>query len=575
MTTGKLEFLYEAFDGIVFTEVADSDLTESMQQSAARNEQLEGAPSMFLKGQIGFCDKSTANDRLYRRKILESAANKLINRPGKALGESDHPDKGAAPSVNRVSHLIHEISFGEAGEDGSCPVYGVFEVIGTDRGKNVMEIARKGGRLGASLRGRGSSVVNDKGIHVIAENMILDSWDIVVNPAAFGGSWLSVVEPSRVGARIRESAGSEGTDAVLTEGENAPEVTLADLMSQHPAIFKAYEAELAGQFSESLNSMSREHQQEIRRIKRAYTVERDSVLGDLTLNLCEAVVDCANAEEAGVNVDEIVEGVANRILATQQTSLAEAVGEIKTITETSQQSGGSFEFDFAQVSENAMAARDVELIAEALGLEGLPTAGELVEAIQAFNNESALVDEAVDAAREAHRIEKAEIVERIKALKERHAAEIAALREENEETREALKQALETICGESFSEREEEANNSADLTESEPETLEEDEAVDEPQKNNLKNYLESRGLGLKSNEIQEVVSHINSGHLDSESAISDFIEQRFEASPTAAPIIRRSKANSHIDRLTESESPKTRARKIPNPHRDFLSGRRS
>ena len=106
----------------------------------------------YLKGIFSRVDTPNKNKRIYPRKVMEAAIEKvhpLIEQRG-LVGELDHPNTGMKVNVNKISHVITKLELNENGE-----VFGVAEVLNTSEGKNLQALMESHVKLGVSTRGNG------------------------------------------------------------------------------------------------------------------------------------------------------------------------------------------------------------------------------------------------------------------------------------------------------------------------------------------------------------------------------------------------------------------------------------
>lgn len=134
----------------------------------------------YIVGEFGIVDTPTENGRIYPRALIEREIERL--RPKiesrSLLGELDHPDDGK-PRLTRVSHLITELRV-----DDDNVIRGKAEILDTDNGKNLYALAKAGVSIGVSLRGYGSTIMNENGIEVVQDDFELMTFDFVADPAA-------------------------------------------------------------------------------------------------------------------------------------------------------------------------------------------------------------------------------------------------------------------------------------------------------------------------------------------------------------------------------------------------------
>lgn len=149
-------------------------------KSSFEEQPLDKGGKKYIVGEFGIVDTPTDNGRIYPRALIEREIERL--RPKiesrSLLGELDHPDDGK-PRLTRVSHLITELRV-----DDDNVIRGKAEILDTDNGRNLYALAKAGVSIGVSLRGYGSTIINENGIEVVQDDFELMTFDFVADPAA-------------------------------------------------------------------------------------------------------------------------------------------------------------------------------------------------------------------------------------------------------------------------------------------------------------------------------------------------------------------------------------------------------
>jgi hypothetical protein len=141
------------------------------------SESRDGHKNLFLAGRIMTAEERNLNGRVYPKKEIQSAVDKINGRiklGESVLGELNHPD-GLSINLANVSHVITE-----AFMDGNYAI-GKCKVLNTPAGMIVQNLIEGGVRLGVSSRGTGD--VNGSGI---VEGFQFVAMDIVANPSGPG-----------------------------------------------------------------------------------------------------------------------------------------------------------------------------------------------------------------------------------------------------------------------------------------------------------------------------------------------------------------------------------------------------
>jgi predicted nuclease with TOPRIM domain len=160
-------------------------LTEVSQRNYALEED-KSTGRKYIKGEFGIVDTPTENNRVYSRALMEREIRKLQEKikNRSLLGELDHPDDGK-PRLSRVSHLITELYLGD-----DNIIRGKAEILDTDNGRNLRAIAEAGVKIGVSLRGYGSTRMENN-VEIVEDDFELLTFDFVVEPAGHSYAVLS------------------------------------------------------------------------------------------------------------------------------------------------------------------------------------------------------------------------------------------------------------------------------------------------------------------------------------------------------------------------------------------------
>ena len=110
---------------------------------------------IILQGEFGIIDKPTLNQRIYPRNEIEREIERLrkLARERKLFGELDHPDTLRKVKLERVSHMVLDLNIEED------KIKGRALVLKTPMGLIVEKILEAGGKIGISLRGKGTYLV--------------------------------------------------------------------------------------------------------------------------------------------------------------------------------------------------------------------------------------------------------------------------------------------------------------------------------------------------------------------------------------------------------------------------------
>jgi len=144
------------------------------------NESTEGGKRMKVRGVFQRADEANNNNRIYPKKVLESAINNLVEavQERRCVGELDHPTYDMV-KLSNASHIITNLRF--EGND----VIGEAEILSTPAGKVVESLIRDGIKIGISSRGMGT-LSEGKGHKIVNEDFKLLTFDIVADPSTRG-----------------------------------------------------------------------------------------------------------------------------------------------------------------------------------------------------------------------------------------------------------------------------------------------------------------------------------------------------------------------------------------------------
>lgn len=135
---------------------------------------------LVVRGEFARAGVPTANRRVYTHRLFEREFERLREAIARKTvsGELNHPKDGRADMFN-TSHLLTGLTITPEGL-----VIGEAEILeDLPGGKVIATIYRRGGRVGVSSRGFGSTAVNEAGDEVVQEDYQLVTFDFVSDPA--------------------------------------------------------------------------------------------------------------------------------------------------------------------------------------------------------------------------------------------------------------------------------------------------------------------------------------------------------------------------------------------------------
>jgi len=120
-------------------------------------------------------DKKNKNGRTYRKSLLQREVRRVQEAIGRGsfVGSGDHNTSGHATLAD-ASHVVKKLWMEDDGTG-----WAELEVVGTERGKNIMALIQAGATLGLSPKGRGSVGYNGK----VLDDYQLLGLDIVIDPS--------------------------------------------------------------------------------------------------------------------------------------------------------------------------------------------------------------------------------------------------------------------------------------------------------------------------------------------------------------------------------------------------------
>lgn len=149
-------------------------LIESLAWCPAIVEGKNGGTNLRFKFMTA--EEKNKNGRRYPEKVLShavSAAQAKIDAGESLYGSLGHLKEF---QVSDISHRLLSLSM--SGRDAICEA----AVLGTTKGKDLLEVIRSGGSLGVSARGSGN-VVNESGVDIVQSDYQLHGCDFVLDPS--------------------------------------------------------------------------------------------------------------------------------------------------------------------------------------------------------------------------------------------------------------------------------------------------------------------------------------------------------------------------------------------------------
>ena len=226
---------------------------------------------MQARAKVAHAGKVTANARLYGRKLVKREVDKLkekiSQRPGSVLGETDHPHPTeGSPSVRRVGIIFTEVTMKPNGE-----VLAEFNIPDTAAGKDLAALARAGAEVGFSSRARGNvrEVTMDdqhpdfelnqdwagKKVNEVADDFDLSTFDAVIGQAVDDATLQSFHEQNTEGTMF---------DLSKLTPQDWKQILEAEQVKKHieetvKAAVEKNQKELEEQFEKQVTAAIKEH----------------------------------------------------------------------------------------------------------------------------------------------------------------------------------------------------------------------------------------------------------------------------------------------------------------------------
>ena len=160
--------------------VPDSKAIKKIQEDrAAGNRSLFPLP---IPGRLSICDVVNGNNRLYPAKVWEknltedSPLQKSI-KSRSSFGLLEHPKDGKVDLNSPISHVLTRVWM------ESSEVHGEITLVDTAEGHKLSALIEVGYNPLVSSRGYGSVVANERGVDVVQEDFVCESWDVVFTPS--------------------------------------------------------------------------------------------------------------------------------------------------------------------------------------------------------------------------------------------------------------------------------------------------------------------------------------------------------------------------------------------------------
>lgn len=227
-----------------------------------------GYKRLIVRGEFARAGVPTANKRIYPRKLWEREFERLRaameNRS--LVGELNHPTDGRA-DLFRTSHLVTSLALTPEGV-----VLGEAEVMPElPGGKVVAAVYGRGGKVGVSSRGFGSTQPIETGDELVQEDYQLVTFDFVADPAdqfaypdlvmegaPSGRKFFDVRNPMKTEAEIRLEVQAEFAKKLLEATAeiraNAEAAVLARIAKNPDSLPRAMQESLRTRFGGQDNS---------------------------------------------------------------------------------------------------------------------------------------------------------------------------------------------------------------------------------------------------------------------------------------------------------------------------------
>lgn len=188
--------------------VPDSKAIKKIQEDRAA-----GSRTLFplpIPGRLSICDVVNGNNRIYPspvwgKNLAEDSQLQKSIKARSSFGLLEHPKDGKVDLNSPISHVLTRVWM-----EGS-EVHGEITLVDTAEGHKLSALIEVGYNPLVSSRGYGSVVTNEKGVDVVQEDFVCESWDVVFTPSFDK----AVLEPNR------EEAAKAASGVAVTEGKAA------------------------------------------------------------------------------------------------------------------------------------------------------------------------------------------------------------------------------------------------------------------------------------------------------------------------------------------------------------------
>ena len=181
----------------------------------------QGRGSIFplpIPGRLSICDCVNGNNRIYPepvwvKNLAEGSPLQKSITARSAFGLLEHPKDGKIDLNSHISHILTKVWL--EGKE----VHGEITLVRTAEGMKLSALIEAGYNPLVSSRGYGSVTANEKGVDVVQEDFVCESWDCVHTPSFTD----AVLTPPREEATRQESVQeAKNKPQPLSEGTPAP-----------------------------------------------------------------------------------------------------------------------------------------------------------------------------------------------------------------------------------------------------------------------------------------------------------------------------------------------------------------
>jgi hypothetical protein len=189
---------------------------------------------LTIPGRLSICDLVNGNNRIYPKAVWEknlaegSQLQKSIAARS-AFGLLEHPKDGKVDLNSPISHVLTKVWM-EGNE-----VNGEITLVNTAEGHKLSALIEVGYNPLVSSRGYGTVVANDRGVDVVQEDYVCETWDCVFTPSFTEAELHPNREPPKAAAAegpVKESAPAAKAQPL---SEAAPPAPAADAKPSQPA----------------------------------------------------------------------------------------------------------------------------------------------------------------------------------------------------------------------------------------------------------------------------------------------------------------------------------------------------